>query len=46
MVINRPSKPGKGSWVSTGLKKDCQVDLLLEEGECLGMKFEERREFG
>ena len=32
VVINRPSKKGRGSWVSVGLKKDCQVDLNIEEG--------------
>lgn len=35
VVINRPSKKGNGSWVSTGLKKDTQVDLLIEEGKII-----------
>jgi methyltransferase len=32
VVINRPVKPGKGSWVNVGFQKDVQVDLLIEEG--------------
>ncbi|CAI2369604.1 unnamed protein product [Moneuplotes crassus] len=41
VVINRPSKKGNGSWVSTGLKKDTQVDLLIEEGTRVTVKFHE-----
>ena len=33
VVVTRPIKPGKGSWVNIGLKKDWQVDLHIEEGE-------------
>jgi len=43
VVINRPVKKGKGAWVSTGLKKDCQVDLLLEENTRVTVKFNETK---
>jgi len=29
VIINRPSKDGKGSWANIGIYKDCQVDLCL-----------------
>jgi predicted SPOUT superfamily RNA methylase MTH1 len=32
VVINRPNKPGKGSWVNIGLKIDCQIDINLQHG--------------
>lgn len=32
VVMNRPSKDNKGSWVNIGLTKDCQIDLQLQEG--------------
>lgn len=42
VVINRPIKKGKGSWVNIGFKKDCQVDLLLEEGTRVTVKLDEK----
>ena len=30
VVINRPIKDSKGSWVNIGIHKDCQVDVGLE----------------
>jgi len=29
VVINRPVKDMKGSWVNIGIYKDCQIDLGL-----------------
>jgi predicted SPOUT superfamily RNA methylase MTH1 len=33
VVINRPIKKAKGSWINTGLRKETQVDLCIEEGK-------------
>ena len=41
VVINRPSKEGKGSWVNIGLKKDCQINIKLVVGTRVTVKLGE-----
>ena len=41
VVINRPVKDNKGSWVNIGLYKDCQVDMFIQEGTRVTVKLNE-----
>lgn len=41
VIINRPSKDGKGSWANIGIYKDCQVDLNLQEGTRVTVKLDQ-----
>lgn len=41
VVIDRPVKEGKGSWVNIGLKKECQVDMRLATGTRITVKLAE-----
>ena len=41
-MINRPVAHGKGSWVNIGLLKDCQVDIILQEGTRVTVKLFEK----
>ena len=38
VVIDRPVKEGKGSWVNIGLKKDCQINVRLAVGTRVTVK--------
>jgi len=40
VVIDRPVKEGKGSWVNIGLKKDCQIDVRLAVGTRITVKLD------
>jgi len=40
VVIPRPSKKNAGSWVNIGLKKDCQIDMQLEQGTRITVELE------
>lgn len=42
VVINRPSKDGKGSWANIGIYKDCQLDLCLQEGTRVTVKLDQK----
>jgi len=41
VIVKRPTKAGQGSWANIGLPKDCQVDLLLEEGTRVTVKLDQ-----
>jgi hypothetical protein len=41
VVINRPVKDMKGSWVNIGLYKDCQVNIALREGTRVTVKLDQ-----
>ena len=40
VVINRPVKDMKGSWVNIGVYKDCQINIALQEGTRVTVKLE------
>mmetsp|Transcript_42895 Transcript_42895/g.31330 ORF Transcript_42895/g.31330 Transcript_42895/m.31330 type:complete len:90 (-) Transcript_42895:289-558(-) len=41
VVIKRPIKDRKGSWINIGLTKDCQVNMALQEGTRVTVKLNE-----
>lgn len=41
VVIKRPSKESKGSWVNIGLLKDCQLDVKLPENTRVTVRLHE-----
>ena len=41
VIINRPSKDGKGSWANIGIYKDCQLDMSLQEGTRVTVKLDQ-----
>ena len=41
VVINRPVKNEKGSWVNIGLRKDCQIEIKLAVGTRVTVKINE-----
>jgi predicted SPOUT superfamily RNA methylase MTH1 len=43
VVINRPVKDFRGSWVNIGLTKECSVDIQLMEGTRVTVKLNEHR---
>ena len=43
VVINRPSKDNKGSWVNIGIYKDCQINIALQEGTRVTVKLDQTK---
>jgi len=41
VVINRPSKDSRGSWVNIGINKDCQIDMSLQENTRVTVKLDQ-----
>lgn len=41
VVINRPSKDTRGSWVNIGINRDCQIDLNLQAGTRVTVKLDQ-----
>ena len=41
VVIDRPVREGKGSWVNIGLRKDCQINVRLEVGTRITVKLDD-----
>jgi len=41
VVINRPCKDMKGSWVNIGVYKDCQINIALQEGTRVTVKLDQ-----
>jgi predicted SPOUT superfamily RNA methylase MTH1 len=42
VIINRPVREAKGSWVNIGLTKECQVDMQLQEGTRVTVRLNEK----
>jgi predicted SPOUT superfamily RNA methylase MTH1 len=41
VVMNRPVKDVKGSWVNIGVYKDCQINVALQEGTRVTVKLDQ-----
>ena len=43
VVINRPVKDVRGSWVNIGVYKDCQINVALHEGTRVTVKMDQTK---
>lgn len=43
VTVNRPTKPGMGSWVNIGLKQECITDIALDPGTRVTVRIDKEK---